>query len=440
MDFRDTTVEALAGLGPGARRCRPESSPRPPSTASTRSTRRSTPSSRSTPDLALADAARVDDELAAGGDPGPAGRHPDRGEGPRGRHRVRDDPGLAAPPGRRPGRGRLRVREPAAGRRVRRGRQDEHPGARREGADLRTASSGSPATPGTRLAPRAGSSGGSAAALAAGLVPLATGFGRRRLDPHPGVAVRSDRLQAVARPGADRRRQPAGLGRPLDPRADGGAGARHRRSCSTGWSAPTRPTCARSRCRTCRGGRRSTTCTHRCGWRGRPRSATRRSTPRCSRSASRRSTCSRRPGSEIVDTPSVFPVDPIEPWLVLTSASNLRTVQDLQRHRGVGRCSTIRSARPPNGRRSGSPRRRAVRPGRLPRAEPHAGGAVPVGQPAAHADGRGEGPARRHRRRARRAPGPELDPLHVSVQPHPLAGRHRVRRASRPKACPSASR
>jgi aspartyl-tRNA(Asn)/glutamyl-tRNA(Gln) amidotransferase subunit A len=35
-------------------------------------------------------------------------------------------------------------------------------------------------------------------------------------------------------------------------------------------------------------------------------------------------------GSEIVDTPSVFPVDPIEPWLVLTSASNLRTVQDLQ--------------------------------------------------------------------------------------------------------------
>ena len=71
--------------------------------------------------------------------PRAAGRHPDRREGPRGRHRVRDDPGLAAPPGRRPGRGRLRLREPAAGRRVRRGRQDEHPGARREGPDLQPA-------------------------------------------------------------------------------------------------------------------------------------------------------------------------------------------------------------------------------------------------------------------------------------------------------------
>jgi Asp-tRNA(Asn)/Glu-tRNA(Gln) amidotransferase A subunit family amidase len=34
-------------------------------------------------------------------------------------------------------------------------------------------------------------------------------------------------------------------------------------------------------------------------------------------------------GTEVIEEPSVFPVDPIEPWLVLTSASNLRTVQDL---------------------------------------------------------------------------------------------------------------
>ena len=35
-------------------------------------------------------------------------------------------------------------------------------------------------------------------------------------------------------------------------------------------------------------------------------------------------------GSEVVEEPSVFPVDPVEPWLVLTAASNLRTVQELQ--------------------------------------------------------------------------------------------------------------
>jgi Asp-tRNA(Asn)/Glu-tRNA(Gln) amidotransferase A subunit family amidase len=34
-------------------------------------------------------------------------------------------------------------------------------------------------------------------------------------------------------------------------------------------------------------------------------------------------------GTDVIEEPSVFPVDPIEPWLVLTSASNLRTVGDL---------------------------------------------------------------------------------------------------------------
>jgi aspartyl-tRNA(Asn)/glutamyl-tRNA(Gln) amidotransferase subunit A len=35
-------------------------------------------------------------------------------------------------------------------------------------------------------------------------------------------------------------------------------------------------------------------------------------------------------GTEVSEEPSVFPVDPVEPWLVLTAASNLRTVQELQ--------------------------------------------------------------------------------------------------------------
>jgi aspartyl-tRNA(Asn)/glutamyl-tRNA(Gln) amidotransferase subunit A len=35
-------------------------------------------------------------------------------------------------------------------------------------------------------------------------------------------------------------------------------------------------------------------------------------------------------GTEVVEEPMVFPVDPVDPWLTITSASNLRTVGDLR--------------------------------------------------------------------------------------------------------------
>ena len=48
-----------------------------------------------------------------------------------------------------------------------------------------------------------GSSGGSAAAVAAGLVGAALGLRRRGLDPHPGRVVRAVRPEAPARAGVD---------------------------------------------------------------------------------------------------------------------------------------------------------------------------------------------------------------------------------------------
>ena len=240
MDFRDTTVEALAGLV----RAREVSATELTQAALDRIDAVNPTINAFVavdPDLALADAARVDERGGRRSGPRAAGRHPDRREGPRGRHRLRDDPGLPAPPGRRPGRGRLRLREPAARRRVRRGRQDEHPRAGREGADLEPALRDHPEPVGPdphrgrilgRFRGRAGRGAG----------PAGDGVGRRRLDPHPGVALRSDRHEAVARPGADRRRQPSGLGRPLDPRADGGTGARHGvRARPGGRTRPDRP-------------------------------------------------------------------------------------------------------------------------------------------------------------------------------------------------------
>ena len=55
----------------------------------------------------------------------------------------------------------------------------------------------------TELTP-GGSSGGAAAALAAGLVPSRSRHRRRRLDPHPGVVLWPLRAEAVARPRFDR--------------------------------------------------------------------------------------------------------------------------------------------------------------------------------------------------------------------------------------------
>ena len=71
-----------------------------------------------------------------------------------------------------------------------------------------------------------GSSGGSAAALAVDMLPLATGLGHRRLAAHPGRAVRRGRPAAVARPGGQRR-PAAGLVGDLGARADGPRRGRH---------------------------------------------------------------------------------------------------------------------------------------------------------------------------------------------------------------------
>ena len=56
-----------------------------------------------------------------------------------------------------------------------------------------------------------GSSGGSAAALAAGLCPGALGTDHRRLDPYPCLAVWCGRAEAHARAGEPARRDPAEL-------------------------------------------------------------------------------------------------------------------------------------------------------------------------------------------------------------------------------------
>ena len=58
-----------------------------------------------------------------------------------------------------------------------------------------------------------GSSSGSGVAVAAGLAPGRAGLGHRRLDPHPGLAVRDHRPQADLRAGEPCRRAPAGAGR-----------------------------------------------------------------------------------------------------------------------------------------------------------------------------------------------------------------------------------
>ena len=104
-------------------------------------------------------------------------------------------PGDRGPPGRRP----------AAG--GRRGRRRHHPRAR--ALPLRappTARARSPATPGTPRRSPAGSSGGSAAAVAAGCVPLAhgnDGMGSLRLPPPPAGWSRSSPGRGVV---------PAGIG------------------------------------------------------------------------------------------------------------------------------------------------------------------------------------------------------------------------------------
>ena len=154
---------------------------------------------------ALAEAEAADARRGAGDDA--AARGPDRDQGQR-RRRGRRRRGSAPAPSTTPGRGRRRVRAPAA--RGRRGdhRQDD---AARAG-DLRLhrdrRAGARPATRGTPSARPGGSSGGSGAAVAAGLVGRRLGHRRRRLDPHPGGLLRPLRAQAPARPRAARAARP----------------------------------------------------------------------------------------------------------------------------------------------------------------------------------------------------------------------------------------
>ena len=81
-----------------------------------------------------------------------------------------------------------------------------------------------------------GSSGGSAAAVAAGMVPIRPRQRRRRLHPHPGLVLRAGRPQAVSGPNharpVPRREQPRrrAVRQPNGPR--------HRRRCSTPSTVP----------------------------------------------------------------------------------------------------------------------------------------------------------------------------------------------------------
>ena len=353
MDFRDTTVEALAGLV----RAR-EVSARELTQAALDRIDAVNPTINAfvavDPDLALADAARVDEEVAAGRDPGPLAGIPI------GVKDLEDATGFVTTQGsllRRddaPAGADSALRGPAAGRRVRRGRQDQHPRAGREGADVQPAlrDHPEPVGPGPhggrllgRFRGRAGRGAG----------PAGDGVGRRWLDPHPGVALRSDRHEAVARPGADRRRQPAGLGRPLDPRADGRAGPRHRVRARPGRrTRPDRPALPADAGRLVAGGARrpARAAAGRVGadprlLAGRPRGALdlpdggRRARRRRERGRGHAVGVPRRPDRALARAD-----------VGLEPAHRRRTCRAPR----TGRCSTIRSARPPSGRRSGSPR------------------------------------------------------------------------------------
>ena len=136
-----------------------------------------------------------------------------------------------------------------------------------------------------------GSSGGSAAAVAAGIAPWALGDGHGRLDPPAGRAVRDRRPQADLRLGQplrdDRLRLLAGPGRPADPR-------RHRRGAAL--RAHGRPRPLRLDLAGLPGGGRA--CRPPSGWTAcasasRRSSPARASSPACWRPSRRRST---RPG------------------------------------------------------------------------------------------------------------------------------------------------
>ena len=221
-----------------------------------------------------------------------------------------------------------------------------------------------------------GSSGGSAAAVAAGMVPACDGLRRRRLDPHPRLAVRADGAEAVARARAAGRFPTRRAGCSCRRAARWRARSATSRWRSTRWSGPTRPTCTRCRCRT-RGRGRSPSCTRRGASVGRRRSATRRSTARSSAVCEGALAALEERGAEIVEIDTVFPEDPGLDWLAMSSTFNLRSLGHLRDtpmwsklDPGGGRDDGLGSRQ----RERGRPRSRA---GRVPLRQPAPRRAVP---------------------------------------------------------------
>ena len=296
---------------------------------------------------ALADAAALDARLAAGEDVGPlagipigvkdledaAGFRTTQGSAVYADSPIADD-GLAA-------------RRAAQGGRLRRRRQDQHPRGRPQGRHREPAlrRHGQPVGPRPRSA--GGSSGGSAAAIAAGLVPLCTGSDGGGSIRIPSSVCGISGHEAVARAGADRRAEAAGLGRPVDPRPDGGA-----RSATSRWRSTTvvgpdadRPA-RRCRCPTRAGAARCNDAAR--APQGRlvadPR-LRRRSTARSSRSARRRSKVLEGLGTEIVDVDPVFDEDPGMPWLTLAMACDERVARRTCAAPTTGSASTPATSR-----------------------------------------------------------------------------------------------
>ena len=165
-------------------------------------------------------------EVDAGVRRRPAGRRPDLGQGPRLARRAAGHQRLArAAPTSCPT--RLRLRRAAARRRRDRRRQDQQPRVLLPRRHRQRRCSARPATRATRPARPAGRAAGAAASVAAGMVPLAVGHRRRRVDPHPVGVLRHVRAEADLRA----RAEDAGLPRLADAvghRPDRRVGARPR--------------------------------------------------------------------------------------------------------------------------------------------------------------------------------------------------------------------
>ena len=135
-------------------------------------------------------------------------------------------------------------------------------------------------------------------------------------------------------------------------------------------------------------------------------------------------------GADVVEVDTVFDEDPIDSWLTLSGAYNLRTHADLRGHR---RLRPGRPGTPAHHRRGGDgqcPRRRPGR-GHLPPAQPGAGRPLPRRAAPGHPD-HGRSAAAAIARRCRvdqREDGLQLGEDDLRVQHDPVTGGHRVRGA-----------